>query len=29
MAEDEKKKTAVAAEKTKGFIGEFKKFIMR
>ena len=29
MAEEEKKKTAVAAEKTKGFFGEFKKFIMR
>jgi large conductance mechanosensitive channel len=29
MAEEEKKKTAAAAEKTKGFFGEFKKFVMR
>ena len=29
MAENEKKATAKAAEKTKGFFGEFKKFVMR
>ena len=29
MAESEKKTTAKAAEKTKGFVAEFKKFIMR
>ncbi|MBP5553490.1 MAG: large conductance mechanosensitive channel protein MscL [Lachnospiraceae bacterium] len=29
MAESEKKTTVKAAEKTKGFVGEFKKFIMR
>ncbi len=29
MAENEKKGAAAAAEKTKGFVGEFKKFIMR
>ena len=29
MAENEKKGAAAAAEKTKGFVAEFKKFIMR
>ncbi len=29
MAENEKKGAVAAAEKTKGFVGEFKKFIMR
>ena len=29
MAENEKKAPAKAAEKTKGFVAEFKKFIMR
>ncbi len=29
MAENDKSKAAAAAEKTKGFVGEFRKFIMR